>query len=131
MTFSGVIERIRKIFGANGVVARFLPPSLICCTAMGRMGVSASIAASVVLENNRKIGIPTGPNPDGSPNLINKHDYGLIKSVLDMIVKNSVIQVGIPANSLLIQVQGGNAGGPLVAVGTNMTDTLAYGNLCI
>lgn len=131
MTFSAVIEAVRNIFGANGVVARFLPPLLICCTAVRRPGVSSAMIASMVIESNRQNGIPTGPNPDGSANLINKHDYGLVKCVVDSLLKNMVIQVGIPAGSLVIQSEGGNAGGPVISIGTNKTDTLAFGIPCI
>lgn len=127
MTFSEVVQSIKNAFSTRGVFARFLPPTLICYTAICRSGISGAMIAAEVINNNREIGIPVGPNPDGSPNLINKHDYGLVNAVTNAFLKNAVVQVGIPAGSLLIQVNGANAGGPIVATGTNLTNTLAYG----
>ena len=131
MSFNSILNTIRKIFGADGIVARFIPPSLICCTAVKRRGLSAIFTAAKVFEHNRSIGIPDGPNADGSANLINKHDSGLIKCIYDSLLKDAVIQVGIPAGSLVIEVNGANAGGQMTAYGTNKTDTRAYGILGI
>lgn len=127
MTFNAIVEQIKRIFGRDGWVAKFLPPRLICCTALKRPGLSVAVTFSQLLNENEKYGLPIGLNADGSENLMNKHDYALIKTVYDSLINNAVVQVGIPAGSLLIQVNGANAGGPIVATGTNLLDSVAYG----
>lgn len=55
------------------------------------------------------------------------YTYNIVKSVVEALREDGVIQVSIPANSIIIQATGGNAGGPVTVVGTNIKDTKAYG----
>ena len=73
------------------------------------------------------MGIPTETNEDGSENLINAYTYNVVKSIVDAIKNDATVQVSVPASSLLIQANGGNAGGPIVVTGTNLMDSLANG----
>lgn len=107
--------------------AQALPPLLLYCTAIKRPGLSPSMITSKVISNNESLGINTGTNPDGSPNIVNEYSYNVVKAVVDAISQDGVVQVAIPAGSLMVQVTGANAGGPVVSVGTNITNTIAYG----
>jgi hypothetical protein len=108
-------------------VAQTLPPLLLYCTAINRSGISASRAAANAISRCREVGIPTDIMPDGSPNLINQYTYILTKAVFKEIKENGVVQICLPTGSLMIQTNGGNAGGPVVSVGTNITNTIAKG----
>ena len=66
-------------------------------------------------------------NPDGTPNIVNQYTYNIVKEVLDEIKKNAVVQVAIPAGSIMVQTNGGNAGGPVVGVGSNIISTTVRG----
>ena len=127
MTISSVTSAINKLFDTQKAKAMELPAILLRAVAMQRPGVSAQDIASKVIERNKQIGIPTGENPDGTPNLINMYTYNIVKSVVEALKEDGVIQVSIPANSIIIQATGGNAGGPVTVVGTNIKDTKAYG----
>lgn len=126
----GITEIVKTMIGGisqKGVLARFLPATLIVATAMCRPGLSAARTVAKIIENNKRIGINVGPNPDGSPNVINQHDYGIVKAIFDSLIHEGVIQVGIPANSLLIKGMGANAGGSVDITATNITNTKGYG----
>lgn len=47
-----------------------IPPMLMFCEMMQRPGMSATVLASEIIAGLEALGIPTGPNPDGSENLI-------------------------------------------------------------
>ena len=127
MTISSVTSAINKLVDTQKAKAMELPAILLRAVAMQRPGISAQDIASKVIERNKQIGIPTGDNQDGTQNLVNMYTYNIVKSVVEALKEDGVIQVSIPANSIIIQATGGNAGGPVTVVGTNIKDTKAYG----
>ena len=127
MNISNVVNGITKTLEGSKTPANVLPPLLLRCVSMVRPGMSAYKITSEIIENNRAIGIPTEPNPDGSPNKINQYTYNVVKCIVDAIQNDASVQVNIPLESLLIQATGGNAGGPVTCVGTNILDALARG----
>ena len=104
-----------------------LAPILLTALSVKRTGLSAYKIATKVIENNKLLGIPTEPNEDGTDNVINQYTYNLVKCIVEALKNEAAIQVSIPMNSLLIQATGGNAGGPVTCVGTNIIDSLAQG----
>lgn len=127
MTISSVTSAISKLFDSQRQKAMELPAILLRAVSMQRPGISAQDVASKVIERNKQIGIPTGENADGTQNLVNMYTYNIVKSVIEALKEDGVIQVCIPANSIIVQATGGNAGGPVTVVGTNIKDTKAYG----
>lgn len=127
MNFNKTITRLKELFSVDGIKTKILPSVLIYCVASNRRGISAAMTASKVIENDGKIGIPTGTNEDGSPNLINLHDYNLIMSVIDAIKNDGVVHVSIPKGSIIFEGTGVNGGGPMTIIGTNKTDSIALG----
>ena len=127
MTISSVTSAINELFDTQKAKAMELPAILLRAVAMQRPGISAQDIASKVIARNKQIGIPTGDNQDGNQNLGNMYTYNIVKSVVEALKEDGVIQVSIPANSIIIQATGGNAGGPVTVVGTNIKDTKAYG----
>ena len=129
MTISGVVDIITDAMNSSKIPANILPPILLKSTALDRPGLSAYKIASQVIQNNKSLGIPTEDNPDGSSNLVNQYTYNIVKCVVDAIKNDATVQVAIPAQSLLIQTNGANAGGPLVGIGTNLLDSIGNGIL--
>lgn len=127
MGTSAVVEYVKQMLNTIKTPAMMLPAILLKCTAIQRPGLSPQEIASVIIERNKAIGIPTGENPDGSNNLVNMYTYNVVKSMVDALKQDGVVHVAIPAKSLVIEATGGNAGGPVTVVGTNLTDTTAYG----
>lgn len=127
MNISNVVEAISKTMEGVNLPANILPPMLLKCVSLARTGLSAYKIASKIIQNNKALGIPTETNPDGSENLINAFTYNVVKEIVEAIKNDATVQAAIPASSLLIEANGGNAGGPIVVTGTNLMDSVANG----
>ena len=127
MNISDIIDNITNTLDSAKMPANVLPPFLLKCTALNRPGLSAYKIASRIIENNKALGIPVEDNPDGTANLINQYTYNVVKCIVDAIKNDASVQVAIPQQSLLIQVTGGNGGGPVTCVGSNLLDSIGNG----
>ena len=127
MNISNIIDSITNTLDSAKMPANVLPPFLLKCTALNRPGLSAYKIASRIIENNKALGIPVEDNPDGTANLINQYTYNVVKCMVDAIKNDASVQVAIPQQSLLIQATGGNAGGPVACIGSNLLDSIGNG----
>lgn len=127
MTLSSIVETMTNTLDSSKIPANILPPLLLKCTALNRPGLSAYKIAAQIIQNNKALGIPVEDNPDGSDNLINQYTYNVVKCIVDAIKNDATVQVAIPMQSLLIQATGGNAGGPVTCIGTNLLDSVGNG----
>jgi len=127
MNISDIIDNITNTLDSAKMPANVLPPFLLKCTALNRPGLSAYKIASRIIENNKALGIPVEDNPDGTANLINQYTYNVVKCMVDAIKNDATVQVAIPQQSLLIQATGGNGGGPVTCIGSNLLDSIGNG----
>ena len=127
MNISDIIDNITNTLDSAKMPANVLPPFLLKCTALNRPGLSAYKIASRIIDNNKALGIPVEDNPDGTANLINQYTYNVVKCMVDAIKNDASVQVAIPQQSLLIQATGGNAGGPVTCIGSNLLDSIGNG----
>lgn len=127
MNISGIINDITRMINSIQTPANILPPTFLHCTSLLRPGLSAYRITSNIIQQNKNVGIPVGENKDGSMNLINAYTYNVVKSIVDDIKQNGVIQSVSPEKSVLIESTGANAGGPFVAVGYNKLSFLSRG----
>lgn len=127
MNISDIIDNITNTLDSAKMPANVLPPFLLKCTALNRPGLSAYKIASRIIENNKALGIPVEDNPDGTANLINQYTYNVVKCIVDAIKNDASVQVAIPQQSLLIQATGGNGGGPVTCIGSNLLDSIGNG----
>jgi hypothetical protein len=127
MNIEGLIDKIRALFGGLKTPAMKLPGILILATAMQRPGLSAAKITTDIIENNKKLGINTGVNPDGTTNIINEYTYNIVTQVLKAIKDEGVVHVSLPPGSINITATGANSGGPVVVTGTNITPSAGYG----
>lgn len=124
---SALVQSISNTIDSVKTPVSLLPPILLRCTSLMRSGLSAYKITARIIENNGRIGIKTGPNPDGTRNLINAYTYNVVKEMVYAIQNEASVQTAIPMASLFIQANGGNAGGPVTCFGTNLIDSLATG----
>lgn len=129
MNIAGVVDTITNAMDTAKVPATLLPPFMLKYLALCRSGLSAYKIAAKIIENNKKLGIPTGDNPNGSANLVNEYTYNVVKTFVDALKNDASVQVAIPLQSLLIQATGANAGGPVTCIGTNLMDSIGNGIL--
>lgn len=127
MNISTIVNSVTKSLEGAKIPANVLPATLLKCIAMTRPGLSAYKITAQIIENNKLLGIQTGPNPDGSPNKINQYTYNVVKTIVDAIKNEGSVQTAVPTSSIMVQVTGGNAGGGFVANGFNIMDSLARG----
>lgn len=97
-----------------------LPPWLLWCVSIRRTGLSVGRIVANVYAWMQSAGIPTGPNPDGSPNLIGGMAAAITQSIVDEICEYGAVSVSSKPGDIVIQATGGNAGGPVTVVGTNI-----------
>ena len=84
-----------------------------------RKGLSATDIASRIIERLPDAGIPTGPNPDGSRNMINDFVRIISEEFVNAIKRDSLVLLTIPSGSIKIMATGGNVGGPVESTGQN------------
>ena len=115
--------------GINGVFATARPPMQkvpavpLQAEANQRPGLSSTVLASKIISRLPDIGIPTGPNPDGSRNVINDFVRIMCEEIVDAIKNDSLVLATIPMGSIRITATGGNVGGPVESTGQNIIPT--------
>jgi hypothetical protein len=129
MNIANIVDTVTNTLNTAKTPVNILPALLLKCTALTRPGLSAYRITSEIIKNNEKLDIPTDDNPDGKPNMINQYTYNVVKCIVDAIKNDASVQVAIPSQSLLVKVEGGNGGGPVTCVGTNLLDSIGNGIL--
>ena len=127
MAISNIVEAMTDSLNSVNLPAMVLPPLLIRCVGLTRPGLSAYKISTEVIQNCEKLGIPTAENPDGSENLNNAYTYAIVKSIIDAIHNDAVIQGVAPLGSLKIQSIGQGPSGPIVSNGSNIIDSSITG----
>ena len=85
---------------------------LLVCSMIKRPGLSVIQSVANITKDLNRLGIPTGPMPDGSPNLTVAHTFAMVNEIYRALRLDAVVQVGIGPAALNVQV------GP--AMGTNI-----------
>jgi hypothetical protein len=85
-----------------------------------RTGLSSIDIASKIIERKKEIGIGIGDLPSGTKNIDLQMEQIRVEEIINALLTKSKIEVAIPPGTT-IQGTGGNAGGPIVVVGTTLT----------
>lgn len=85
-----------------------------------REGLSAIDIASKIIERKKEIGIDIGSLPSGAENVELQMELIRIEEILNALLTKAKVEVAIPPGTP-VQATGGNAGGPIVVVGTTLT----------
>lgn len=100
---------------------------LLVCSMIRRPGLSVIQSTANIVKDLNKLGIPTGPMPDGSANLTVGVTFANTKEYYRGFKKDASIQVGFQPGSMMVTAYGGNAGGPIVVNGINMSAGQGFG----
>jgi hypothetical protein len=92
-----------------------------------RPGLSTIQSVSNIVKDLNRLGIPTGPMPDGSANLTVGVMFASTKEHHRAIKNDMSIQVGVQPGTMSSVGYGANAGGPVTVVSTNTTPSMGYG----
>lgn len=100
--------------------AAVIPAIIMICSLAKRPGLSCSLSTAAVLDSLSKVGFPTDPLPDGSPNLMNQVIHKTICEVYRAIKEDANIQVAVAPGEIMFQGVGANASGPVTVTGSNL-----------
>ena len=107
-TINNYLKNIRNPFPQ-------LPRLLLICSMARRPGLSVVQSTANIVKDLNKLGIPTGPMPDGSANLTVGFVFANTKEIYRGMRKDASIQVGVQPGTLM------------TPTGPNETPGMAYG----
>lgn len=99
-----------------------LPAILLICSSIQKPGISSMLATANIITRLGEIGLPTGPNEDGTPNIYNQIVRVTVEEIFDEIVKSAQLQVGVPYAGIPFVGYGANSGGPVTVTGFNTSN---------
>ena len=103
MGISQICETIKKFFNNTRQPVQQLPRILLACSLQKRPGLSTVVSVSNIVKDLNMMGIPTGPMPDGSPNLEVAKTYAITKEVVRMLHHDAVVQLSFGPAAFNIQ----------------------------
>jgi hypothetical protein len=127
MNIKSLIETVNKALDAARKPANKLAAFMIYVTAVNRPGISKIKIASEIISDNEPLGINTGKMPDGTDNVVNEFVNNVVEKVVDTLKDDAMVECVIPMGSVIVEANGANAGGPIVAMGTNINNAKGYG----
>lgn len=126
-TIKSVVELTNSAIDAARKPVNAAAAFMIYATAVQRPGISKIKITSEVISDNATLGINTGQMPDGTDNVVNQFVYNVVEKVVDTLKDDAMVECVIPKGSIVVKASGGNAGGPIEAIGTNINDAKGYG----
>jgi hypothetical protein len=117
------LDNINKVATKNISV----PAILLLCAAMNKPGLSTLKSITNICVALENLGIPTGDNPDGSPNLIVKAVNAIVDEIYRAMKEDANIQGAVPPGSVISV--GAGPSGPVNVVNTMPFKTLT-GLIC-
>lgn len=118
-----ISKKIENVFNAMRAPLALLPPILLLCEIFKRPGLSCIALTSAIIKDLEKQGIPTGANPDGTPNLTNLLVRSISCAVVDELQNNAVVEGVIAPGQLVSFGVGANAAGPVPVTTVNQIST--------
>jgi len=105
-------------------VPRLYLPQIIF--AKSRAGMSSELLASSMISRFGEIGIPTGTIEDGTNNVMEAFVKAFSEEIVDHIQSQCRIDLAVDTG-IKVQASGGNAGGPVTAIGASIAPHTGIG----
>tara|TARA_Y100000389_G_scaffold200051_1_gene239702 strand:+ start:1353 stop:1769 length:417 start_codon:yes stop_codon:yes gene_type:complete len=83
-----------------------------------RPGLDSDSISEEVISKFDKIGIPSGPLENGTPNVMEEYTRTVMSELVDAIQTDMRVDIAIDAGMTVLG-SGANAGGPIVTTGSN------------
>jgi len=119
MGIAQICQTISNFFNRARKPRPRLSSILVYCSSLKKPGLSTIYSTSNIVKDLNKLGIPTGPMPDGSPNLTVAAFFASTKETFRAFDKDALIQVSIPPGSINVHGVGVGVNGPVPFDGTN------------
>ena len=127
MDIKKLIELVDSALDAARKPVNIMAGMMIYATAVQRPGISKIKITSEIISDNATLGINTGQMPDGTDNVVNEFVNNVVEKVVDTLKDDAMVECVIPVGSIIVEANGANAGGPVVAMGTNINNAKGYG----
>lgn len=102
-----ITSSIRNLFDNKlRTAANIIPGIIMICALAKRPGLSCLISFGNIVQEMEKEGMPTGPLPDGTPNLMNKMVKSVVCEVFRAMKEDANIQVALAPGSVNIVATG-------------------------
>lgn len=103
MGIEQICNSIKNVFQTVRPPVSQISRILVVCAMLKRPGLSTIVSASNVIKDLNKLGIPTGPMPNGEPNHTILNVYSIFKEDHRAKRFDMSIQTGITPGSMPIQ----------------------------
>jgi len=94
--------------------------------AKARPGLSAEILSSNIIARFDEVGIPTGPLEENTPNVMESLIKVMCEEIVDALQNDMRIDIVVD-QGITLQANGGNSGGPVVAIGSTLQNGTGVG----
>ena len=84
-----------------------------------RPGLDSDSISSEVISKFEKIGIPSGPLENGTPNVMEEYTKVMTDEIVDAIQSDMRVDIAVDVGMTVLGT-GANAGGPVVTTGSNI-----------
>ena len=108
MSIETIADKIKSLINTARKPFPLFPAIIMICSCIKRPGLSSIVSAANIIATNAKIGIPTGKNPDGSPNLINAFVKNMVDEVVRAIQNDMQVQVAFKPGDIQISGTAGD-----------------------
>lgn len=115
-----IADGIEKIMGFTRIPLVPIPAVLLLCELKNRPGLSAIALTTSIIKRLAEAGIETGVNPDGSPNIINQFVRIMSEEIIKEFKENAQVNIASGPGSVVSMGTGGNAGGQVTIVSSNI-----------
>lgn len=129
VVLSKILKSISQVLKLARKPYPSVPAQLLYCDSQNRSGLSAISLGSSIIARLPEIGIPNGPNADGSENLVNKFVMLLAEEIVNEIKTNGLAMVALPPSTLDIVGTGMTTTGPVEITAKNVNITSLRGLL--
>ena len=117
MSIDTIADKIKSLVETARKPFPKFPAIIMICSCIKKPGLSSILSIANIVASNLKIGIPTGKNPDGSPNLVNAFVGNVVEEVVRAIQEDMQVQVAFKPGD--IEITGTTTDGKAI-VGTNL-----------
>lgn len=93
-----------------------------------RPGIDSEILSSTIISRFAEIGIPTGPLPDGSPNVMELYTNVISDEFTSIVQDDGRVDLMVDIGQQLVAF-GANAGGPVTSYGSNIAPWIGTGTM--
>ena len=108
MSIETIADKIKSLIDTARKPFPLFPAIIMICSCIKRPGLSSIVSVANIIASNTKIGIPTGTNPDGSPNLINAFVKNMVDEVVRAIQNDMQVQVAFKPGDIQISGTAGD-----------------------